>query len=135
MWKTLLDQHDALSVRQVTRYGGRIIKTTGDGILATFDGPARSVRCAQAISEGARRLGIGVRAGVHTGEVELRGDDVSGLGVNIASRIEALAGPGEVLVSRTVTDLVTGSGIEFTDRGPHDLKGVPGRWQLFLATG
>ncbi len=134
-WRTLLDQHDALSVRQVTRYGGRIVKTTGDGILATFDGPARSVRCAQAISEGARGLGIEVRAGVHTGEVELRGDDVSGLGVNIASRIEALAGPGEVLVSRTVTDLVTGSGLEFSDRGSHDLKGVPGSWQLFLATG
>jgi class 3 adenylate cyclase/alpha-beta hydrolase superfamily lysophospholipase len=133
-WKTLLDQHDALAVRQVTRYGGRVVKTTGDGVLATFDGPARSVRCAQAISDGVRGLGIEVRAGVHTGEVELRGDDVSGLGVNIASRIESLAGPSEVLVSRTVTDLVTGSGLEFTDRGPHDLKGVPGSWHLFLAT-
>ena len=134
-WGSLLDQHDALSVREVTRYGGRIVKTTGDGILATFDGPARSVRCARAISEGAGALGIEVRAGVHTGEVELRGDDVAGLGVNIASRIESLAGPGEVLVSRTVTDLVTGSGLGFTDRGAHDLKGVPGSWQLFLATG
>ncbi len=134
-WRALLDQHDALSVRQVTRYGGRLVKTTGDGVLATFDGPARSVRCAQAISEGARGLGIEVRAGVHTGEVELRGDDVSGLGVNIASRIEALAGPGEVLVSRTVTELVTGSGLEFSDRGSQDLKGVPGSWQVFLVTG
>jgi class 3 adenylate cyclase len=133
-WRTLLDQHDALSERQVSRHGGRIVKTTGDGILATFDGPARSVRCAQAISEGVRGLGIEVRAGVHTGEVELRGDDISGLGVNIASRIEALAGPGEVLVSRTVTDLVTGSGLEFAERGAHDLKGVPGRWPLFLVT-
>jgi class 3 adenylate cyclase len=134
-WRGLLDQHDALTVRQVSRYGGRLVKTTGDGVLATFDGPARSVRCARAISEGARGLGIEVRAGVHTGEVELRGDDVSGLGVHIASRIEALAGPGEVLVSRTVTDLVTGSGLAFTDRGSYDLKGVPGSWQLFLANG
>ena len=134
-WKTLLDQHDSLAARQVTRYGGRIVKTTGDGVLATFDGPARSVRCAQAISEGARGLGIEVRAGIHTGEVELRGDDVAGLGVHIASRIESQAGPGEVLVSRTVTDLVTGSQLEFADRGPHDLKGVPGSWQLFLVTG
>jgi class 3 adenylate cyclase len=134
-WKALLDQHDSLIVRQVARYGGRIVKTTGDGVLATFDGPARAVRCARAISEGARGLGIEVRAGVHTGEVELRGDDVSGLGVHIASRIESLAGPGEVLVSRTVTDLVTGSGIDFTVRGSHDLKGIPGRWELFLAIG
>ncbi len=134
-WSALLDQHDALAVRQVTRHGGRIVKTTGDGILATFDGPARSVRCALSISEGARALGLEVRAGVHTGEVELRGHDVSGLGVNIASRIEALAGPGEVLVSRTVTDLVAGSDLNFTDMGEHALKGVPGRWQLFFATG
>jgi class 3 adenylate cyclase len=132
-WSTLLDQHDALALRQVTRFGGRIVKTTGDGILATFDGPARSVRCAHAIREGAGALGLEVRAGVHTGEVELRGDDVSGLGVNIAARIEALAGPGEVLVSRTVTDLVTGSGLAFVERGLHDLKGVPGSWQLYLA--
>ncbi len=134
-WSALLDQHDALAMSQVSRHGGRVVKTTGDGILATFDGPARSVRCAQSISEGARALGVEVRAGVHTGEVELRGQDVSGLGVNIASRIEALAGPGEVLVSRTVTDLVAGSDLTFTDMGEHDLKGVPGRWQLFIATG
>jgi class 3 adenylate cyclase len=132
-WRLLLDSHDALAERQVARHGGRLVKTTGDGILATFDGPARSVRCAQAISDGAQALGIGVRAGVHTGEVELRGNDIAGLGVNIAARIEALAGPGEVLVSRTVTDLVVGSGIEFDDRGDHDLKGVPGRWQVFAA--
>ncbi len=134
-WRTVLDQHDALVVRQVAHYGGRVVKNTGDGVLATFDGPARSVRCAQTIIEGARGLGVEVRAGVHTGEVELRGDDVSGLGVHIASRIESLAGPGEVLVSRTVTDLVTGSGIEFTDRGTHDLKGVPGSWQVLLVPG
>jgi class 3 adenylate cyclase len=132
-WKLLLNRHDALAERQVARHGGRLVKTTGDGILATFDGPARSVRCARAISDGAQALGLTVRAGVHTGEVELRGDDIAGLGVNIASRIEVLAGPGEVLVSRTVTDLVAGSGLDFDDRGEHDLKGVPGRWQLFAA--
>jgi class 3 adenylate cyclase len=134
-WSALLDEHDTLVIREVVRHGGHIVKTTGDGILATFDGPTRSVRCAQAISENVRTLGVEVRAGVHTGEVELRGSDVSGLGVSIASRIEALAGPSEVLVSKTVTDLVAGSGLEFTDRGQHDLKGVPGSWQLFLATG
>jgi class 3 adenylate cyclase len=132
-WKLLLNRHDALAERQVARHGGRLVKTTGDGILATFDGPARSVRCARAISDGAQALGVAVRAGVHTGEVELRGDDIAGLGVNIASRIEVLAQPGEVLVSRTVTDLVAGSGLDFDDRGEHDLKGVPGRWQLFAA--
>jgi class 3 adenylate cyclase len=132
-WRRLLDRHDALAERQVVRHGGRLVKTTGDGIVATFDGPARSVRCARAISDGAQGLGIEVRAGVHTGEVELRGDDIAGLGVNIASRIEALAQPGEVLVSRTVTDIVAGSGLDFEDRGEHSLKGVPGRWQLFAA--
>jgi len=132
-WRLLLNRHDALAERQVERHGGRLVKMTGDGVLATFDGPARSVRCARAISDGAHALGIEVRAGVHIGEVELRGDDIAGLGVNIASRIEALAQPGEVLVSRTVTDLVAGSGLDFDDRGQHDLKGVPGRWQLFAA--
>ncbi len=132
-WRSLLNRHDSLAEREVVRYGGRLIKTTGDGVLATFDGPARSVRCAQALSDGAQALGIVLRAGVHTGEVELRGDDIAGLGVNIASRIESLAQPGEILVSRTVTDLVAGSGLDFDDRGEHDLKGVPGRWQLFAA--
>jgi class 3 adenylate cyclase len=129
-WRALLDKHDALAERQVERQRGRLIKKTGDGILATFDGPARSVRCAQGIREGARGLGIQVRAGVHIGEVEQRAADVAGLGVHIASRIEALAQPGEVLVSRTVAELVVGSGLEFSDRGDHELKGVPGRWQL-----
>ena len=133
-WRVLLNRHDALAERQVGRYGGRLIKTTGDGVLAIFDGPARSVRCAREISAGAHALGVELRAGVHTGEVELRGDDIAGLGVNIASRIEGLARPGEVLVSRTVTDLVAGSGLDFDDRGEHDLKGVPGRWRLFAAT-
>lgn len=132
-WRSLLNRHDSLAEREVVRHGGRLIKTTGDGVLATFDGPARSVRCAQALSDGAQSLGIVLRAGVHTGEVELRGDDIAGLGVNIASRIESLAQPGEILVSRTVTDLVAGSGLGFDDRGEHDLKGVPGRWQLFAA--
>jgi class 3 adenylate cyclase len=132
-WRLLLNRHDALAERQVERYGGRLIKSTGDGVLAMFDGPARSVRCAREISDGAHALGVELRAGVHTGEVELRGDDITGLGVSIASRIEGLAQPGEVLVSRTVTDLVAGSGLDFDDRGEHDLKGVPGRWQLFAA--
>jgi class 3 adenylate cyclase len=132
-WRLLLNRHDALAERQVERYGGRLIKSTGDGALAMFDGPARSVRCAREISDGAHALGVELRAGVHTGEVELRGDDITGLGVSIASRIEGLAQPGEVLVSRTVTDLVAGSGLDFDDRGEHDLKGVPGRWQLFAA--
>lgn len=132
-WRSLLNRHDSLAEREVVRHGGRLVKTTGDGVLATFDGPARSVRCAQALSDGAQALGIVLRVGVHTGEVELRGDDIAGLGVNIASRIESLAQPGEILVSRTVTDLVAGSGLDFDDRGEHDLKGVPGRWQLFAA--
>jgi class 3 adenylate cyclase len=132
-WRDLLDRHDTMAEREVTRHGGRVVKTTGDGVLATFDGPGRSVRCALALARDAEGLGIALRAGVHTGEVERRGDDIAGLGVNIAARIEALAGPGEVLVSRTVTDLVTGSGLGFDDRGEHELKGVPGRWQLFAA--
>lgn len=132
-WRLLLNRHDLFAERQVEQHGGRLIKTTGDGILATFDGPARSVRCARALIDGAQPLGIELRAGVHTGEVELRGNDIAGLGVNIASRIEALAQPGEVLVSRTVPDLVAGSGLDFVDRGNHQLKGVPGQWQLFAA--
>ena len=112
-WRLLLNQHDALAERQIARHGGRLVKTTGDGVLATFDGPARSVRCARAISEGARALGMEIRAGVHTGEVELRGDDIAGIGVNIAAR---MAQPGGVLVSRTVTDLVAGSDLEFDSR-------------------
>jgi class 3 adenylate cyclase len=130
-WRELLDNHDRMAERQVHRFGGRQIKTTGDGILATFDGPARAIQCGLALCEGARQLGLDVRVGVHTGEVERRGDDVAGIGVHIAARVQARAQPGEVLVSRTVTDLVTGSGITFSDRGEHPLKGVPGAWQLF----
>lgn len=130
-WTDLLNRHDAMAERQVARHGGRIVKTTGDGILATFDGPGRSVRSAQALAREAEDLGIRLRAGVHIGEVELRGDDIAGLAVNIAARIEALAGPGEVLVSRTVADLVAGSGLAFAPRDEWELKGVPGRWQLY----
>jgi class 3 adenylate cyclase len=130
-WHDILDRHDTMVRGELRRYRGREVKTTGDGILATFDGPARGMRCAQAICTGARRLGIEVRAGLHTGEVEMRGDDVSGIAVHLAQRVSALAGPSEVLVSRTVVDLVAGSGIEFDDRGEHELKGVAGRWRLF----
>lgn len=130
-WRELLDNHDRMAQRQVHRFGGRQVKTTGDGILATFDGPARAIQCGLAICDGARRLGVEVRVGVHTGEVERRGDDVAGIGVHIAARVQSCAQPGEVWVSRTVTDLVTGSAINFGDRGEHPLKGVPGAWQLF----
>ncbi len=130
-WRELLDNHDRMTARQVRRFGGRPIKTTGDGILATFDGPARAIQSGLAICHGARQLGLEVRVGVHTGEVERRGDDVAGIGVHIAARVQAHAQAGEVWVSRTVTDLVTGSGITFHERGEHTLKGVPGAWQLF----
>jgi class 3 adenylate cyclase len=130
-WHDLLDRHDRMVREELRRFRGREIKTTGDGVLATFDGPARGMRCAQAICAGARRLGIEVRAGLHTGEIEVRGDDVSGIAVHIAQRVSAVAGANEVLVSRTVVDLVAGSGIEFDDRGDHELKGLSGSWQLF----
>jgi class 3 adenylate cyclase len=133
-WRELLDNHDRMSGRQVHRFNGRQVKSTGDGILATFDGPARAIQCGLAICDGARQLGLEVRVGVHTGEVERRGDDVAGIGVHIAARVQSHAQAGEVWVSRTVTDLVTGSGISFEDRGEHSLKGVPGTWQLFTVT-
>jgi class 3 adenylate cyclase len=130
-WTRRLDRHDALVAHEVERHRGREINTTGDGMLATFDGPARAVRCAQAICETVRSLGIEVRAGLHTGEIELRGADIGGIAVHIGQRVSALAGPGEVLVSSTVKDLVAGSGITFTDRGSHVLKGVPDEWRVF----
>src|SRR5205085_935507 len=130
-WTELLDDHDVLVRKEVERARGRVVKTTGDGALATFDGPARAVRAADAIVKGVRSLGIDARAGVHTGEVELRGDDVGGVGVHIGARVSALADPGQVMVSRTVVDLVAGSGLTFADAGSHALKGVPGEWQLF----
>jgi class 3 adenylate cyclase len=129
-WRGVLDSYYAMIRRQLERFAGREVKTIGDGLLATFDGPARAIRCAQAIRDGARQLGLEVRVGLHTGEVELMGDDISGLAVHIGERVCASAGSGEVLASRTVVDLVAGSGISFDDRGEHELKGVPGRWQL-----
>jgi class 3 adenylate cyclase len=119
--------------RELQRSGGRAIKSTGDGFLATFDGPARAVRCAQAIVAASERQGVPVRAGLHTGEIELMGDDIGGIGVHIAARVSALAGAGEVLVSRTVKDLVAGSGLAFEARGSHELKGVPDAWDLYAA--
>jgi pimeloyl-ACP methyl ester carboxylesterase len=129
-WRDLLDTHDGLVRRQLERFRGRAVKTTGDGFLASFDGPARAVRCAGAIVEGARHLGVAVRAGLHTGECEVRGADLGGLAVHIGARVAGIAAPGEVLVSSTVKDLVAGSGLNFTDRGVHELKGVPSQWQL-----
>ena len=120
--------------RDVEAYRGRLVKSTGDGVLATFDGPGRAVSCACQIRESLRPLDLDVRVGVHTGEVEVRGDDIGGIAVHIGARVSAIAGTGEVLVSRTVTDLVAGSDLEFADRGMHQLKGVPGDWQLFTVT-
>ena len=130
-WRGLLDEHDAMIHRQLERFRGRQIKSTGDGVFATFDGPARAIHCAGAMRDGARQLGLEIRAGLHTGECEIRGHDLGGIAVHVGARVAGLAGPGEVLVSRTVVDLVAGSGIEFTDRGERELKGVPGTWQLF----
>ena len=131
----MLDRHDVAVRRQLERFGGREVKTTGDGFLVTFDGPARAVTCAQAIRDAAAQMGMEIRVGLHTGEIALRGDDIAGMAVHIAARVEALARPGEVLASRTVVDLIVGSGIEFEDRGEHELKGVPGSWKVFAVTG
>ena len=133
-WREVLESHDRAVGDALGQFGGRRIKSTGDGFLATFDGPARAIRCARAIVDSAPDQGIRVRAGVHTGECEVMGQDIGGIGVHIAARVSALAGPDEVLVSRTVKDLVAGSGLEFTDRGEHELKGVPGLWRLWAAT-
>jgi class 3 adenylate cyclase len=130
-WRELLLAHHAAVRRELTRFRGHEIHTAGDGFLATFDGPARAVRCAMAIRQAVRILGLELRAGVHTGEIELMGDDVGGIAVHIGARVAAEAYPGEVLVSSTVKDLVAGSGLEFDDRGLHTLKGVPGDWRLF----
>jgi class 3 adenylate cyclase len=133
-WKDLLESHHAVVRRQLNLFRGREIDTAGDGFLATFDGPARAVRCAQAIAGEIRSIGLEVRAGIHTGEIELMGDGVGGIAVHIGARVSAMAGPGEVLVSSTVRDLVAGSGLEFADRGEFTLKGLPGEWRLFSAT-
>ncbi len=129
-WHTALDAHDAVVRSQLARFRGREVNTSGDGFLAMFDGPQRAIRCATAIRDAVQALGIEVRAGLHTGECEVRGDDIGGIAVHIGARVSALAGAGEVLVSSTVRDLVVGSGIEFEDRGMHALKGVPGEWRL-----
>jgi class 3 adenylate cyclase len=130
-WRELLDAHDEISAREVERFRGRRVKTTGDGMLAVFDGPARGVRCAQAVLDGLAELRVEIRAGLHVGECELRGDDVGGLAVHIGARVAGLAKPSEILVSRTVRDLVAGSGLRFDERGEHELKGVPDRWSLY----
>ena len=130
-WRELLQQHHGLTRRQLERYQGRELDTAGDGFFATFDGPARAIRAAQAIAAGVRPLGIEIRAGVHTGECELHEGKVAGIAVSAGARVAAAAGPSEVLVSHTVKDLVAGSGIEFEDRGTRELKGVPGEWRLY----
>jgi class 3 adenylate cyclase len=132
-WRELLDRHDALVRREVEAHQGRVVKATGDGVLATFDGPARAISCAREVTAALDGIGLEVRAGLHSGECELRGDDVGGMAVHIGARVMAEAEPGEVLVSSTVKDLVVGSGIEFADRGAAELKGVPGEWRLFAA--
>ena len=134
-WRELLEQHDEITCAEVARFQGHVVKHTGDGFLATFDGPTRGVRCATSLADRMPQLGIAVRSGLHTGECELRGDDIGGIAVHIGARVAALAGAGEVLVSNTVKDLVNGSGITFRDRGNHALKGLPGEWQLFSPSG
>jgi class 3 adenylate cyclase len=134
-WRSLLDQHDGLVARQLARFGGRLVKTTGDGVLATLDGPARAVACALAIRDGLRRLDLDVRIGIHTGEIEARGADISGIAVNIAARVQGLAARGQILTTRTVVDLVAGSDLGFDDPREVELKGVPGTWTVFAVTG
>jgi class 3 adenylate cyclase len=134
-WRELLERHDEITRAEITRFQGRVIKHTGDGFLATFDGPTRALRCATTLAERMPELGIDVRSGLHTGECEPRGDDIGGIAVHIGARIAALANAGEVLVSSTVKDLVNGSGIAFHDRGTHVLKGIRGEWRLYAPAG
>ena len=133
-WRDLLERHNAVVREQLARFDGREVDTTGDGFLATFDGPARAIRCASAVHVGVRGLGLQLRAGIHTGECELVGGKVAGLAVHTGARVASVAGAGEVLVSSTVKDLVAGSGIEFEDRGTRELKGVPGEWRLYAVS-
>ncbi|HVM41704.1 MAG TPA: adenylate/guanylate cyclase domain-containing protein [Acidimicrobiia bacterium] len=130
-WRELLDDHDALTLREVERFGGRLVKLTGDGALAVFDRPGRALSAARTVLDSVASIGLQLRAGLHAGEVELRGDDVGGIAVHIAARVSALAQAGSVFTSATVKDLVVGSDFEFTDRGSHELKGVPGTWNVF----
>jgi class 3 adenylate cyclase len=130
-WRTLLDQHDQTVRQQLARFRGHEVKNLGDGFMATFDGPARAVRCAAAISDSLRPLGIAVRSGLHSGEIELKRDDVAGIAVHVAARVAAEAKAGETVVSSTVRDLVAGSGLRFQDRGIHALKGLPEEVHLY----
>ena len=132
-WPAVLDRHDTIVETHLARFRGRLVKSTGDGVLATFDGPARAVYCAAAVRDALAAGGVSLRAGVHTGEVEIRGDDIGGIAVHIASRITSQSAPGQILVSSTVKDLVFGSDLIFENRGEHELRGVPGRWLLFSA--
>ena len=133
-WRSRLDQHDALARQTISRHRGVLVKSTGDGVLATFDGPGRAIRCALSFSSAARQIGLPVRTGLHTGEIELRGADIGGIAVHAAARVMARSVPDEVLVSRVVTDLVAGAGLRFSERGSHELKGLPGKWDLFAAS-
>ena len=133
-WRRLLDSHDQLAIHTVERHRGTLVKSTGDGILATFDGPGRAVRCALSFGTASKQIGLPLRAGLHTGEIEIRGRDIGGIAVHAAARVMAQSRPSEVLVSRVVTDLVAGAGLKFADRGSHELKGLPGRWDLFAAS-
>jgi class 3 adenylate cyclase len=133
-WRELLDDHDHLARQMVDKHRGTLVKSTGDGILATFDGPGRAVRCALALGTAAQQIGLPLRAGLHTGEIELRGRDIGGIAVHTAARVMAHSASNEVLVSRVVTDLVAGAGLNFSARGSYELKGLPGRWDLFAAS-
>jgi class 3 adenylate cyclase len=133
-WRRLLDNHDQLAIQTIEKHRGTLVKSTGDGILATFDGPGRAVRCALAFGTASKQIGLPLRAGLHTGEIEIRGRDIGGIAVHAAARVMAQSQPSEVLVSRVVTDLVAGAGLKFAERGSHELKGLPGRWDLFAAT-
>jgi len=133
-WRALLDSHHAMVRKELVRFRGEEVNTAGDGFLATFDGPARAIRCALAIHDGAQELGLAMRAGLHTGEIERSAGQVGGIAVHIGARVAATAGAGETIVSSTVKDIVTGSGIAFADRGMHSLKGVPGEWRLYAAS-
>jgi len=135
-WRELLERHHAIVRGQLGRFRGQEIDTAGDGFFASFDGPARAIRCACAIRDALRQIGVDVRAGLHTGECEIVAGKIAGIAVNVGARVAALAGPAEVLASSTVRDLVAGSGIEFEDRGEHELKGIPGAWRVFaIASG
>jgi len=133
-WRVLLDDHDAIVNRHIARCNGRFVNGTGDGLLALFDSPGQAIRCAAAIRDELRSIGLHVRTGVHAGEIELRNGDVGGIAVHIAARVMSVGGADQILVSRTIRDLVTGSGFEFVSRGSHALKGVPENWELYEVT-